>query len=181
VNVFPDWSITKLAINASGQVEASNTDAVITANASIAAIKSKTDTIGGLSITWSSNVDMNGTMTLVQNDDYPAGYGIVCTATGYSGPSLTGGTSKLYIQPKGEFVIGGYSADLEITGTVSQNGTTVTCTFVLTAAQTNTLSGSVSGTVTHYYKCVGITSAGSYRKTLSAGDAEVLRNIPSAT
>lgn len=170
-----------LATDASGQVEASNTDAVITANTSIAAIKSKTDTIGGLSITWSSNVDLNGTMILIQNDDYPAGYGIVCTATGYSGPSLTGGTSKLYIQPKGEYAIGGYSADLEITGTVSQDGTTVTCTFIMTAAQTNTLSGSVSGTVTHYYKCVGITSTGSYRKTLSAGDAEVLRNIPSAT
>jgi len=147
-----------LKTNASGQVETSNeletaaiatavwaklTSALTTAGSvgkwlleTLGAVKAKTDYIGAGMVTWSSPVDTDGTMELIQGDDYDTLTEII---TDYTGPDLSGSTIVLRLLPVASWNAGTLVGELEINGTFTVNGTTVTCLFALTAAETAAL------------------------------------------
>jgi len=131
----------------------------------IDAIKAKTDTIGSLSVTITSPVATDGTVTIEQGDSYDvAGAAIVATiAKADLAYSLTGATIKLKTQ------------QATITGAVSDDATNWYLTFSPTATQTAALT-----VVTSAYEIEAML-ADSKIKTVQRGTLRVNRDIPAVS
>jgi hypothetical protein len=131
----------------------------------IDAIKAKTDTIGSLSVTITSPVATDGTVTIEQGDSYDvSGAAIVATiAKADLAYSLTGATVKLKTQ------------QATITGAVSDDATNWYLTFSPTSTQTAALT-----VVTSAYE-IEATLADSKVKTVQRGTLRVNRDIPAVS
>jgi hypothetical protein len=145
--------------------------------AALAAVKAKTDTIGAANWTFSSPVNSTGEIEIVRNDDYSGTAALVATRTAYTGPSLAGGTAEFSLTPKTDYDAGTTGTATVFTGTLAQDGTTVTATIALTAAQTALLEANPPEDVYGYvYQLVGIT-AGGLRHTLLLESLNVRRDV----
>lgn len=102
---------------------------------------------GSAGITVSSPVLEDGSVEIVAGAAYTAtGAGVfTVTLTGYSGASLSGATAKIRFITAANYRLDGSSgaAVLEVSGSCTQSGSTVTATFSITSANTTTL-GSTS-------------------------------------
>lgn len=146
-----------------GTVGASET--LYAGRASVMAIKAKTDTIGSLSVTITSPVATDGTVTIEQGDSYDvSGAAIVATiAKADLAYSLTGATVKLKTQ------------QATITGAVSDDATNWYLTFAPTSTQTAALT-----VVTSAYEIEAML-ADSKIKTVQRGTLRVNRDIPAVS
>lgn len=147
--------------------------------ATLLLVKAKTDLIQAGRITVGPSVDPAGQLTIQAGDDYldSIGRALTWAITDYSGPSLTGGTASLSLIDLDAYNTQTGAVDLELAGTVSVSGTTVTVKVDATATQTASLAVSPPAKPWKYrYQLVGITS-GSKRVTLQTGAATVRRQI----
>ncbi len=123
-------------------------------------------------------VAQGGNLTIFAGDDYSSTTGnlLTWTVTGYttSAPSSV----ELGLIDSEAYASGSTTADLEVAGTSSLSGTTLTVTVPVTAAQTAALDvaepNAASGN--YRYQLVGLYS-GSTRRTLASGLATVVRRI----
>lgn len=102
------------------------------------------------------------------------------TVTGWTGPSMSGGTLTLRLKNKAAYngKNGFSSPDLEVSGTISQSGTTLTITAPVSAAQSATLGSSPPlDEDTHRYVLAGTTSGG-IEVPILYGWVTVHRDIP---
>lgn len=141
------------------------------------AVKGQTDKIGATAWTVSSPVSQDGTAEIVRGDDWPEGNEYTFTKTGYSGPSLASAGVQLLLQLKSLYDVGAGAVAHAIDGSLAVNGTTITCTFVLTAAQTAELGGVPPAARYNYVYQVLAATTGGKKITLALGAWNVLRNV----
>jgi hypothetical protein len=119
-------------------------------------------------------------LLLVQGDDHTEGDRLpTLTITGYTGPDLAGATGKLRLLRLSNYNRFGSDADadLEVSATVLQVGTTLTVTAPITAEQSATLySNPPAQADTHQYQVIATTATGK-RHTLQFGPTRVTRSI----
>ena len=106
------------------------------------AIKAQTDRIGSLEVTYQTPAVSNGHLSLYAGDDYLAAdsRAISVEIQNYGGPDLTTATGKLRLSDKTTFDAAQTTADIDVVATISVNGSTVTVSADITAAQLAALS-----------------------------------------
>ncbi len=114
--------------------------------------------LSGREITITSPVGTDLEVEIYQGDDYLTADSrqIVFTISGYTGPSLSGGTVSLELYRNKGVDRAATVATSTLTGTITQASTTVTATFSLTHTQTAAIAATV-----WWYRLKALTSGSS--------------------
>lgn len=139
-------------------------------------IQSKTDTIGSASFTLTSPVGASGDIELYAGDDYDSARPVSFTITDWSGPNVNTKTGKFRVLARSKYEQDTKTADVEISVTYAQSGTTVTTTVVLTPANMAGLS-TVPPQCDYNYKYQLQVTVGTKTYTLCEGNATVKKTI----
>jgi len=163
---------------AAGSIDA-ELDAIDTV---VDAIKLKTDQIGTAQVTYSSWVTDGGIQRIFAGEDFLAadGRALSVTITDYAGPSLAGATAKMRILSNAsynELAADVGAADLEVTATISVDGTTVVVSADLTAAQTAAFSTSPPMPPVNYVYQFIATLSTTHKVMLTYGRMTVAKTI----
>ncbi len=128
-------------------------------------------------LTVSNPVATGGAVSIFRGDDYSAadGRALAFTLAGYSGPSLAGAATSLYLIPRADWERGTGRATLAAAASVAGT-TTLTLSVALTAAQTASLAANPTQQYTYIYQIRSVTAAGR-TVTLATGTLTVTPNI----
>lgn len=143
------------------------------------AIQARTDLITAGSITTVSAVAADNAVTVIAGDDYETDDGteLSWTTTGYAGPSLTAATVQFRLITRANYDRGDGTAALAVTGAIAIDGTTITYTADLTAAQTGALNTRPPGQPLNYKYMLRVTLANGRILTPVIGDCTVTADI----
>jgi hypothetical protein len=137
-------------------------------------------------VTINSVVDVTdgNRLNLVRGDDHTEGDRLPSwTILNYTGPSMVGGSLKLRLLREDIYTRKDShdEAILEVNGTISQSGSTLTITGPITSTESaELLSTPTPGFDTHEYQLLGITLAG-HPHSILFGPTTVLRSIEAAS
>ncbi len=134
--------------------------------------------LGSTTITVQSQVASNGTLTLVQGDDYYGTSSLTLTRTAWPGESIVGGTVAFSMMTRAVYDAGTGAAALtgvSCTFTNGTTGSTIVVTIPLTAVQTAALTPSPAQNPLNYVYQVIATTSGGKLHTLFLGAATVKR------
>jgi len=159
-----------------------STDTLEVIGAYVDAIKAKTDTLGSVSVTYTGPAYADGTWIVYAGDDCLASDGreIGATVSNYDGVSLDGATAVMRLISTTDYNASDTAATVEVDATVSQDGTTVTLSADLTAAQTAAL-GTMPPGKQYNYIVQFIVTVGASLITLVTGKMTVKKRIAAAT
>jgi len=145
-----------------------------------AAIRAKTDQIGSITVTYSSPVAANGRFSITGGDSYldADGRALTLVVEDYSGPSLVAATGVFRILNSCDYnTEDTVAADLDVAAEININGTTITLTADLTAAQTAALSPSPPENYKNYEFQYRAETQGGSDLTLGSGQLTVIKGI----
>lgn len=147
----------------------------------VQAVKTKTDTIGSANMTVTSPVTEDGDVEIVAGDGYETSGGngpLTFTVTDYAGPDLTDATAEFLLLEKSTYD-GDATSEGAATGTVaiSVDGTTITYTISLTAAETAALAPSPPADKYNYVYQLRVTPVAGEKFTPALGALQVKRQV----
>lgn len=151
--------------------------------AAIVAILTKANLIGTSSVTYSTASAVSGHLDLYAGSDYldADSRAVTAVVSSYGGPSLTAATLKLRLLRTTEWEHDTEAADLEVTGALTIDGTTVTCKADLTDTQTAALSTYPPDKSKNYRWQFVATTATDTALILAAGTATVHKGIEASS
>lgn len=135
--------------------------------------------LGSTTVTVQNPVASNGTLTIVQGDDYASSSSLSLTRS-WSGISLVGGSVEFTAQPSATYTAGSGAATLgpvACTFTGGGTGSTIVVTIPLTADQTGGLDVSPPSNPANYTYQVRGTTSGGQKATLFLGSMTVRRQV----
>ena len=135
--------------------------------------------LNAVNVTIQSPVASDGTLEIVQGDDY-AGDSALSISRTWTGANLTGGTAVFSVMPYASYIAGTGSATLanvSCTFTGGTSGSTVVTTIPLTAAQTAALTPSPAEDPLNYVYQIVFTTTGGKKHTLFRGTMTVVRSV----
>lgn len=129
---------------------------------------SRLDLIGNVDVTFVSPVAADGTLTIVQGDDYTmaAGKQLQWRVENWAGANLAGATMTLALIPTAAYNAGDNTPALAVEGAAELSGTTAMFTAELTAAQTAALESSPPEGFYNYQYQVRVETAAGQRLTI---------------
>lgn len=167
-------------IVAMAAVNPQEAEAAAGAQSAAQAISARLSRIGTFEVGFVSAIAENTELVLNQGDDYPAGAPVEMTLADYVGPDLAGGSVVLTIKTAGDYRAGTGKAVLAKDGTLTVDGSAVTATFTLTAAETAALAGYPPAKRPQYWYEVLATTADELNRTLAKGPLSVLARVADA-
>lgn len=148
-----------------------------TFDAAVDSLQAIRDVLRGQNISVVSEVASNGSVTIVQGDDYTGAAAIVLTRS-WMGLDLTGASATFAAMPTSDYEMGGRTATLgPLPCQLSYSGGTVTVTIALTSAQTAALLSSPPRRSFQYEYEVEATTAGGQKQTLFLGVMNVRQQV----
>lgn len=167
------------------KADVSKLDATVSSRATAAdqaAIKAKTDRIGSVAVQVTSPVAEDGTVDVVEGDDYKGSLALSWTFEDWAGPAMTSGAAvELLIMTTSAYEAGTGTAAKTVVGDFSVNGTTVTITAELTSAETAALGPTPPADAFAYTYQIRCTASGGEIFTPALGAMTVMRRVDPAS
>jgi hypothetical protein len=143
--------------------------------ATLAGIRAKTDLIGSQAVEFSGPIEADGSMELVQGDDYLVSNGkaLGWAVENWGGPNLEGATVRLVLVTQADYEAGSLEPALEVVGSCQLAGVDATFTAELTGAQTAALEASPPEAFYNYVAQLRVTTAAGAILTIATGAVHV--------